>query len=74
VVTAVVSALIGVVVSAIGTYLGVHWKVRKDLEAKYDESLGNLRLEAYRDLWTLTKPLAAFARGGNPTRDELARL
>jgi hypothetical protein len=72
--TALISGLIGLVVSAVGTYLGIHWKIRKDLEAKYDESLRSLRLDAYRELWSLTKPLAAFARLGNPLREELETL
>jgi hypothetical protein len=72
--TALVSGLIGLVVSAIGTYLGIHWKIRKDLEAKYDDSLRGLRLEAYRELWQVTKPLAAFARVDNPSRDDLEAL
>lgn len=72
-VTALVSGLVGLLVSAVGTYLGVHWKVRKDLEAKYDESLRTLRLDAYCELWRKTKPLAAF-RDGRPTRDELAQV
>ncbi len=72
--TALVSGLIGLVVSALGTYLGIHWKIRKELESKYDDSLRDLRLEAYRDLWRLTKPLAAFARVSNPSRTELDEL
>ncbi len=72
--TALVSGLIGLMVSAVGTYLGIQWKIRKELESKYDESLRDLRLEAYRDLWRLTKPLAAFARVGNPSRAELDAL
>jgi hypothetical protein len=57
VLTAFVSGLIGLVASAIGTYLGVHWKIKKDLLAKYDESLRALRLEAYCKLWGLTRTL-----------------
>ncbi|MFI6172538.1 hypothetical protein ACIBCN_37575 [Nocardia sp. NPDC051052] len=72
-VAALLSGLIGLLVSAIGTYLGIQWKVRKDLEAKYDESLRTLRLDAYCELWRKTKPLAAF-RDSRPTRDELAQV
>jgi hypothetical protein len=72
--TAVVAALVGGVISAAGTYLGIHWKVRKDLEAKYDESLRNLRMAAYGELWALTSDLAAFAPDRTPTRSKLTAL
>jgi hypothetical protein len=63
VMTPVVSGLSGLVVSAVGTYLGVHWKIMKDLLAKYDESLRGHALTlmdaiafSYRFLQSLVDP------------------
>jgi hypothetical protein len=68
--TAVVSGLIGVIAS----YLGIRWKIKKDLEAKFDASLRDLRLDAYQALWTLLKALPVFARQGYPSQPELEEL
>lgn len=62
------------VVSVAGTYLATRWKVRRDLEARYDASLRDLRLKTYEKLWAHTGLLAAFARSGYPTQVELGEL
>jgi len=68
--TSVISGLAGLVAS----YVGIQWKIRKDLEAKFDASLRGLRLEAYPPLWGLLKPLALFGREGYPDRKDLVIL
>lgn len=45
-----------------GTYLGLGWKVRKDLEAEYDKTLRDARLRVYQSLWGSLEPLAMFSR------------
>jgi hypothetical protein len=55
---ALISALLGI----IGSYFAARQKFRDDLQAKYDESLRNDRLAAYKELWALTKTLPLYAR------------
>lgn len=68
--TAIISAATAVL--GVGaSYFGLQWRIRKDLEAKYDASLRDLRLASYKRLWSHLKPLALFARSGYPTRSDL---
>ena len=48
------------ILGVIGTYIGLHWKVKKDLEAEYDKDLRHSRLEVYRNLWRSLQPLAKY--------------
>jgi hypothetical protein len=66
--------LVTAVVSVAGTYLATRWKVRRDLEARYDANLRDLRLKVYKKLWASTGLLAAFARPGYPTHAQLDEL
>jgi len=70
VLVSVVSGLVGLVAS----YFGIQWKIKKDLEAQFDASLRELRLVAYKRLWSLLEPLAVFARQGLPRQNELKDL
>jgi hypothetical protein len=70
VLASVISGLAGVVAS----YVGIQWKIKKDLEAKFDASLRALRLQAYPPLWGLVKPLALFGRDGYPGINDLVTL
>ncbi len=56
------TALVLVVISIIVTYLSTRSKTRLDLTAEYDKVLQTNRLEAYRELWKLTEPLARYTR------------
>src|SRR5712692_2270317 len=56
------TALLLVVISIIVTYLSTRSKTRLDLTAEYDKVLQTNRLEAYRELWKLTEPLARYTR------------
>jgi len=70
VLASVISGLAGVVAS----YVGIQWKTKKDLEAKFDASLRALRLQAYPPLWGFLKPLALFGRDGYPGINDLVTL
>ncbi|HSI56751.1 MAG TPA: hypothetical protein VLA16_04290 [Ideonella sp.] len=56
--------LIGFALGAIGSYLALYWKVRKELEAQYDKELRAERLQQYKLLWTMTEPLAKYSPPG----------
>ena len=56
------SELLTFVLGVIGTYLGVSWKVKRDLEAEYDSDLRKARLAVYQVLWKELEPLAKFSR------------
>lgn len=72
--TAVFAAVISGVAGLATSYVGIQWKIKKDLEAKFDASLRSLRLQAYPPLWGLLKPLALFGRDGYPDRTDLVAL
>jgi hypothetical protein len=72
--TTLLAAGLSGVAGLLASYFGIRWQIRKDLEAKYDASLRELRLKAYGPLWSLTKPLALFARGTYPTQKQLEAL
>jgi hypothetical protein len=60
-------ALLSFALGAVGGYIALVSKVRKDLEAAYDKDLRTDRLEAYKDLWTLLERLAKYAPLGPVT-------
>jgi hypothetical protein len=47
-----------------GTYLSAVLKFRKDLQAKYDISLRDMRIDPYKDLWKRLEPLATYSPPG----------
>jgi hypothetical protein len=53
-------AIVSFALGAVGTYIALVSKVRKDLEAAYDKDLRTARLAAYKDLWGLLEPLAKY--------------
>lgn len=67
------TGLAGLIVSAIATYAGTGWKIRKELEREYDTDLRRLRLGVYPALWKATQTFALYGRQPKrlPTRDEL---
>lgn len=67
---AIISALLGI----FGSYIAARQKFRDDLQAKYDESLRNDRVAAYKQLWALTKTLALYARPEPVTGNKLKEL
>ena len=66
VVTAVVTALLAIV--------GTYFTTRRKLEADFDTSLRDLRIEAYKELWKDLKPLAKYDRPNALKRDEARKL
>jgi len=57
-------AIVSFALGAVGSYLALVWKVRKDLEAAYDKDLRDRRLVTYVTLWAHLEPLAKYARRG----------
>jgi hypothetical protein len=53
-----VTALVGAVLASIGTYLAA----RRDLQLKFDDSLRDLRITRYEELWKTLRPLAKYGR------------
>ncbi|HEX8129170.1 MAG TPA: hypothetical protein VF527_08725 [Pyrinomonadaceae bacterium] len=66
----VLTAVVGFFVAYMTTLL----KFRKDLEAKYDESLRDQRIEVYKELWKLLQPLARYAPPELVTRRRVEQL
>ncbi len=50
------------VIGGASTYLGLYWKVRKELEAEYDKDLRASRLRVYSTLWSKLELLAKYSR------------
>ncbi len=67
-------ALLSFALGAVGSYLGLLWKVRKDLEAAYDKDLRERRLIAYKTLWAHLEPLAKYSRPGPVNGATLSQL
>jgi hypothetical protein len=53
--------MLGFSLGAVGSYIGLYWKVKKELEALYDKDLRTKRLNAYTELWKLLQPLAKYS-------------
>lgn len=53
--------ILGFLLGLASAYIGLHWKIKKDLEAQYDKSLRLRRLKAYAELWKLLQPLARYS-------------
>ena len=70
----VLKALLGFLLGGVSAYLGLYWKVKKELEAQYDKELRSDRLKAYLALWKLLQPLAKYSRPGPVTPDTLKKL
>ena len=58
------SGLISAAITAVVTYFSTRSKIRLDLTAEYDKELRKDRLEVYKKLWTLLKPMARFSPEG----------
>lgn len=69
-----IGVVLGAIVGSAGSYLGLYWKVRKELEAEYDKDLRQERLTSYKTLWAITQPLAKYARPEPVTPGRLRKL
>jgi hypothetical protein len=65
-----VTALVGAVLASIGTYVAA----RRDLQLKFDDSLRDLRITRYEELWKALKPLAKYGRPAALTHEQVADL
>ncbi len=70
----VMKAVLGFLLGAASTYLGMYWKIRKELEAQYDKELRTDRQKTYGALWKLLQPLAKYSRPGPVTAKSLKQL
>lgn len=67
-------AFIGFALGIVGTYLGLYWKVRKELTADYDKDLRSDRLKVYPELWKHTEVLAYYSPPGPVTARGMREL
>lgn len=58
------SGLISAAITAVITYLSTRSRIKLDLTAEYDKELRQERLEVYKTLWALLKPLARYSPEG----------
>jgi hypothetical protein len=70
----VLQALLAFFLGAVSSYLGLYWKVKKELEAQYDKDLRAERLRVYATLWKLLEPLAKYSRSGPLSAASLQKL
>lgn len=68
------SELVALALGSAGTYVAIQWKLRAELEGKYDQSLRSARIKVYQTLWVSLQPLAKYARPGPVTYQAVARL
>ena len=59
-----IKALVGFLLGIVGTYVGLYWKVKKELAAEYDKDLRADRLKVYLPLWKHTEALAYYSPPG----------
>ena len=69
-----IKAIIGLAVGSLGTYLGLHWKIRKELIAQYDREIRSERIKHYQVLWGNTELLAKYSPSGPVTKVRLEEL
>jgi hypothetical protein len=67
-------AIPGFLLGLASAYLGLHWKVREELEAEYDKDLRAKRREAYAALWKVLQPLAKYSPPGPLTAESFGLL
>jgi hypothetical protein len=70
----VTAAILSLVAGIVLSYVTLRERIRKELQAKYDASLRELRLDVYKRLWSNLKPLALFGRAGYPNQAQLESL
>jgi hypothetical protein len=68
------ASLLTAVVTAVLAVVGTYFTTRRSLEATFDTSLRDLRLEAYKTLWQDLQPLAKYDRPQALTREQAREL
>jgi hypothetical protein len=69
-VVSLITAFVSAVLAGAGTYLAA----RRDLQLKFDASLRDLRIAAYKDLWRALEPLAKYGRRDLLLKDQAQTL
>lgn len=69
-VVSLITALVSAVLAGVGTYFAA----RHDLQLKFDASLRDLRIKAYRDLWRALEDLAKYGRREALSKDQAQTL
>lgn len=72
--TALVVAIVVAVVSAVLGGIGTYFAARRDLQLKFDASLRDLRIEAYKALWKELELLAKYGRPDLLSKSEAQQL
>lgn len=69
-IVAIITALLSAVLASAGTYIAA----RHDLQLKFDASLRDLRIEAYKGLWRILEALAKYGRRESLLKDQAQTL
>ena len=69
-----IKTIIGLAVGSLGTYLALHWKIRKELIAQYDREIRTERIKHYQVLWANTELFAKYSPPGPITKVRLEEL
>ena len=69
-----ITLVAGGLVGMMATYVSAKQKFREDLQAKYDETLHNTRIDTYQKLWSQLQVLAKYARPEVVTPKRLNQL
>ncbi len=72
--SALAASLLTAVVTAVLAVVGTYFTTRRALEATFDTSLRDLRLDAYKTLWQDLQPLAKYDRPQALTREQAREL
>jgi hypothetical protein len=72
--TALAASIVTAVVAAVLAAVGTYFTTRRNLEAAFDTSLRDLRIDAYQKLWQNLEPLAKYDRPEALTQDEARKL
>jgi hypothetical protein len=67
-------ALLAFALGIVSTYIGLYWKIRKELGAQYDKDLRADRLKCYATLWKHTEVLANYSPPGPVNYRAIAKL
>jgi hypothetical protein len=73
-VTTLVVSLITALASAVLAGVGTYFTTRRDLQLKFDASLRDLRIDAYKELWKDLEDLAKYGRPDPLSKSEAQRL
>jgi len=73
-VTALVASIVTAVVAAVLGGAATYFTARRDLQLKFDASLRDLRIDAYKELWKELEKLAKYGRPDPLSKAEAQQL